>query len=182
VCGESSGAGTQEVFRAHRESWTRVQLSLEKMEELACRSIRWENAESSTIQSPDDSLVHAELVVEQGLAGNDRTSGGKRSLGVGPVSYEAGETLPVKTIETVVTRLEVEVLEQEIEDLREYNHNLLWELECACKECARLAGRLVDQDQSAKDLHENLRGQLALILVRPPRSHVLHQQSRDFCH
>ena len=166
----------------HRESWTRVQLSLEKMEELAGRSIRWENAESSTIQSPDDSLVHAELVVEHRLAGNDGTSGGKRSLGVGVVSYlEGGETTPVKTIETVVTQLEVRVLEQEIEDLREYNHNLLWELECASKECARLAGRLADEDQSAKDLHENLRGQLALAMVRPSRSHVLQQQSRDCC-
>lgn len=143
-------------------------MSLEKMEELASRSIQWENAESSTIRTPDDSVVQAALVVERNLAGNDRTSSGKRSLGVGPVSYESSDDResPARKIEQVVTRLEVRVLEQEIEDLREYNHNLLWELDCERKECARLAKRLADVDQSAKDVHENLRGQLAIAMVR----------------
>jgi chromosome segregation ATPase len=158
---------TKEVYKAHRESWTRVRTSLEKMEELASRGIQWENAESSTIRTPDDSIVQAELVVEQNLAGNDRTSSGKRSLGVGPVSYGSsnGQT-PTKNIEAVVSRLEMRVLEQEIEELREYNHNLLWELECGRKECARLAGRLADVDKTAKDVHDGLRGQLAVALVR----------------
>ena len=94
---------------------------------------------------------------------------GKRSLGLGPIAYSrpASGILPAHSNETLtrlemragqlekLTSLEMRALQQEVQNTREYNNNLLWELESERKECRRLKKSI----NGLQNEIEQLRGQ-----------------------
>ena len=138
-----------------------------------------------TAPDENDIFVQASLMLVDNQSGENNQVGdreippsgiasGKRSLGLGPIAYSrpASDILPAHSDETLtrlemragqlekLTSLEMRALEQEVQDMREHNNNLLWELESERKECKRL-------QKSIKGLQneiEQLRGQLGVSL------------------
>ena len=174
----------------------------------------WDNIEASTIHTPndngrDDSVVHASVIVMDRDESKAASPGGKRSLGVGPISYGVGDThhstpkiLQTSTVasgkkhnlyENDMAWLEVRMLNQEVENLREYNHNVLWELQTERKEIHRLQvicdekeaqiEALLGENQSYKDFSEDLRVRLALSLedVESGYASIAKLQSEKNC-